>query len=111
MVGERRAHGCEVPSPALAGEGGARRVSDGRVRILMLCLDPPPHPDPLPRSGGEGVEVRVAAERTSKPAIADRIEPPSTPRRSAAPWDASSQASEPMKRLMVKPIPARIETP
>src|SRR5271155_3239312 len=38
------------PSPALAGEGGAKR----RMRAVVISTPPPPPPPPPPQCGGRG---------------------------------------------------------
>ncbi len=48
------------------GEGAGRHLySDGGI----ICCDFPSHPNPLPRSGGEGAKAAGASKMARKPAV------------------------------------------
>ncbi len=55
----------ERPLPSMRGEGGVRGEPEAQLRP-----DDAPHPDPLPRSGGEGTDVAAVSNAVPQPAVA-----------------------------------------
>ena len=89
-----------------------RQLTRPYGRINSLSCAWPDQPACSHVCAGAGAGCRAdASQRTKYPQTADNSDPLRTPRRTAEAAAGSVKARVPMKRLIVKPIPVRSDTP
>src|SRR6478735_354095 len=128
MQGQLRTGHCGSLFPPKRAGGATKSPRDEKLKLLSFntfngcCGDEDrrheyqswsaPNSSPASSTSALLLAERGARRRTRKPPTADRIDPASVP---TFAWSTTAgsrgKARAPMNRLMVKPIPHRIEAP